>query len=246
MNLTPQRQAPKHKTLKLFILISLALTTALAVGGALYYMHIQQVKTQQTALIAAEKKREAAKIELEARLREQRKKRRAEIQSLFDTYINAFKSELVHKADAYKKSRRLLSDLSRPINYKNAAFAKETYDLFNESLAPSLREQASGIINLFDRYSKQIEDDLRHDDNQLKQLFLKEWNNVTQEQLDHYVDFFAAESKLIDAYDALITFYYTHSRRYTVNEESNQFVFFNPQDAEKARILLERIEALKQ
>jgi len=56
---------------------------------------------------------------------------------------------------------------------------------------------------------------------------------MTKEHLKTYVDFFTREEEMLQAYDALITFYYTHSKRYKVDIENNVFLFKN--DNEKAQ-----------
>jgi len=228
----------KKKLPRFLYIIGFSFCLMALAGIVCLHFQAEAIREQQKAAIAAQKEHEEA-------LRLAREARKAEIQALFDAYLNAFKSELVQKANAYKKSRRLLKDISKPINFRSTEFAKENYTLFKESLAPSLRSQAEDILSLFERYSQQIHSDLAQDDNDLQQIFYNEWKEMTQAQLDHYVGFFAKEDLMIDAYDDLITFYYTHSRRYSIDEETNRFIFSNTKDAEQARLLILEIDKIK-
>ena len=234
---SPKRN-PSQKGISSFFLISvlvLCLFAALGVGFYLYQVNVRQ------ASIIAQKEQQAAELKAQ----EEREKRKAEIQTLFDTYLNAFKGELVHKASIYKKTRKLLKDLIRPVNFRNTQFAKENYDLFKESLAPSLREQSEDMIGIFARYSDQIEKELSGEGDELEEFFLSQWKEMTKEQLETYVDFFAREEEMIQAYDELVTFYYSHSKRYVVDEEKNTFVFSDPSDDKKAKALLKRVKELR-
>ena len=117
--------------------------------------------------------------------------------------------------------------------------------MFKENLAPTLRAQGEDIINLFERYSEKLRYELKGGNSELQKTFLKQWNDMAQKQLDRYIAFLMREEELIQAYDDLITFYYTHTRRYYIDLEKNKFVFYDPKDTKKAFLLLEHIEALQ-
>ncbi|MCK5384194.1 MAG: hypothetical protein KAJ29_01365 [Alphaproteobacteria bacterium] len=234
MGLDPKRNPSKQSGSGFFLIAGLVLCLFLALGIGLY---LHQINVQQATVIA-QQEQESAKLETQKE--KEREKRKIEIQALFDTYLNAFKSELVHKASIYKKTRKLLKNLIRPNNFRTPEFAKENYALFKESLAPSLREKSTEMIAIFERYSSQIEKELDDDEDDLQTLFLDQWRDMAKEQLDTYVDFFAREEEMILAYDELVTFYYTRSKRYIVDEEKNKFIFSTPEDKVKAQSLLER------
>ena len=221
----------KHNLI-IAVIIFLLFTT----GGATYYVYHQQ----QTALKAkAEQERIAAEN------KEKKDKTRLEIQKLFDLYLNNFKNELHEKAKSYKKARNILKEIKNPYNFETPEYAKENYTLFKKTIAPSLRQKASDIINTFDIYRKKVEANLKDKDNELQQDFLKKWKDMNQQQLTKYVDFFSKEEDLVQAYDDLITFYYVHSRLYEVDIEKNQFNFSRKEDEKKASELLERVKTLQ-
>ncbi len=220
----------------LFVVLSLLfMCLVLGISAYAYQRHMHTV-------FLIQQEREAAALKAKE---EKAKKRRDEIQALFDAYLNAFKNELFKKAKTYKKTRKLLKNLIRPINYTDIESAKENYLFFKEDLAPSLRSQTNEIIGVFEQYSDKIEGELGGNESNLQQTFLSQWKNMVNGQLANYVDFFANEEKLIQAYDELITFYYTHSKRYVIDDSGDSFEFHNPNDAQKAQFLLEQIEDLQ-
>jgi len=232
----PLKQKSKQRKKGSFLVAGLVLCLCIALGGGayVYKLHVQEIAF-------AKKEREAAQIKAQ----KEREKRKAEIQTLFDAYLNAFENELVDKASVYKKTRKLLKNIIRPINFTNATFAKENYVLFKEILAPSLRNQSAKMIGIFESYSNHVEKELASDENELQKIFLAQWKEMTKEQLGQYIDFFAREEKMIQAYDELITFYYTHSKRYSIDEEGNKFLFSNHEDEIKAQALRERVQELQ-
>ncbi|MCK5375109.1 MAG: hypothetical protein KAJ40_07480 [Alphaproteobacteria bacterium] len=226
--------AKSGKKQKTFFWAGLALCLFLAAIGNVLHKdrtkHEAAIATHETTLLTKQK---------------ERKEHKSEIQALFDAYLNNFTSELVHKANLYKKSRLLLKKITIPIHYKTVAFSKQNYTLFKEDLAPTLRAQGEDIVNLFGHYSDKIRNDLKDNDSELQQIFLKQWNDMTIKQLDHYITFFMREEKLIQAYDDLITFYYTHARRYYIDIEKNKFVFSDSKDTNEALMLLKRIQNIQ-
>lgn len=175
----------------------------------------------------------------------EKEKKKEELQSLFDNYLNNFKNELREKATDYKNTRVIFNDIKSPYNFETPEYAKENYNLFKNSIAPSLRQKASEIIDVFDNYNKKIEANLKDQNNDLQQTFLKKWREMNKNQLTKYVAFFSKEEELIQAYDNLITFYYVHSRLYEVDVKINQFTFSRKEDEKKATELLNRIDTLQ-
>ena len=210
----------------------------LITGGALaYFIDLENKKE-----IQRQKEAELVKIQEQ---KEAALQKRKELQDLYDTYLNEFTNGLREKAKAYKKTRLILKDIVRPYNFETAKFAKENYNLFKRDIAPSLRIQAAEIIESFVTYREKIEADLSDEDGDIQETFMDKWMEMQQEQLTKYVEFFAREEDLIQAYDDLITFYYTHSRLYEIDLEENKFVFKREEDQSKQEKLLRRIETLR-
>lgn len=215
--------------------IAFIVVAAVCLVAALFYYN--HTKTQ-TKIAHKEQKIAEAKIEKIEKTRE-------EIQALYDAYLNEFTHELRKKAADYKETKRILKEIKNPYNFETPEYTKENYTLFRENIAPSLRQNAASIIAIFETYKKKIEADLKDEDSELKQDFLQQWKDMTQQQLTDYVTFFTKEDDLILAYDDLITFYYTRSKRYTVDVEKNAFVFKSKQDEKNAARLLSIVEGMQ-
>lgn len=214
------------------IVVTFIVVAALSSAAALFYYN--HTKTQ-TKIAHKEQKIAEEKIE----------KTREEIQALYDAYLNEFTQELRKKAADYKETKRILKEIKNPYNFETPKYAKENYTLFREKIAPSLRQNAASIIATFETYTRKIEADLKGENSELKQDFLQQWKDMTQQQLTDYVTFFTKEDDLILAYDDLITFYYTRSKRYTVDVEKNAFIFKSKQDEKNAARLLSIVEGMQ-
>ena len=195
----------------------------IGIGAFAYINHQKEIAHQ------LQQQQEAERLQKQ----QEQEVRRAELQTLFDLYLNDFKTDLAAKAKSYKTSRRVLKDLISPYNFETPAFAKENYTMFQTQIAPSLRAQAADIIGIFEAYNQKLNDNLKSEDSELILTFSTQWKKMTKEHLKTYVDFFTREEEMLQAYDALITFYYTHSKRYKVDIENNVFLFKN--DNEKAQ-----------
>lgn len=235
------RAAPvntKANTKNVTALFIYGLLLLLVAGGAIaYYIDLEHKKEVQH-----QKELELAKIQKQ---KEAEEKKRAELQTLFDKYLNDFKDELRQKASQYKKTRLVLKDMISPYNFENEKFAKENYGVFKREIAPSLRIQASEIIESFVLYQDKIENDLKDETGDIQETFLQKWMDMQQEQLAQYVTFFSREEDLIQAYDDLITFYYTHSKMYQIDMDENKFIFKRPADGARQKELIQQIETLK-
>ena len=214
------------------------LVLLLIAGGALaYYIDLEnkkEIQRQHEAQLAEIQKQKEAALQ-----------KRKELQKLYDTYLNEFTDALKAKAKDYKKTRLILKDIVSPYNFETAKFAKENYNLFKRDVAPSLRIKAADIIESFITYREKIEADLSDEDGDIQETFLNKWMEMQKKQLAQYVEFFSREEDLIQAYDDLITFYYTHSRLYTIDLDENIFVFKREEDQATQEKLLRRIETLR-
>lgn len=219
-----------HK--KLFTLFIFAAALAAACGGYIYYEQKQQARLEAER-IRAEKIAE-------------RKETIKRIQSLFDDYLNEMLAELRQKTTLYKQNKTLLARLINPINYTTAEYAKENYTIFIEDIAPSLRKQSEEIIGIFQTYKNKLDSDIADSDDQIKQHFKEKWETeIGQKQMRDYIQFFMKEEKLLRAYEQLIKFYYVYSKRYSVDEEENTFVFANEKDANIHMLLREQLDTIK-
>jgi len=234
---SPTKSKAKNNNVTIYFAIVVLL---IVLGAAGYYIHHKNqiiLDKKHHAEIALEIKAKKEKAEKEA-------KKREELQNLFDSYLNNFKDDLRNKIADYRKARKVLNNFKSPYNYETLEYTKENYKLFKKSIAPSLRQKAANIIDIFEKYEKKINSELNDKDNELQQTFLKEWKEMSQSQLIKYVDIFSKEEDLIQAYDDLVTFYYTNSKRYKVNAEENEFIFTSKIAEKMHKEILARIDSL--
>ncbi len=214
-----------HKFIIVFLFI--------AIAGGLYQLHLyrqhqDEIHTQQ---VKAEQ--------------EQKEQARAELDKLFKQYLANFKADLKTKATAYKDSRTVLQEMLNPYNFETKEYTKENYLLFKNDVAPDLRNKATEIINIFVEYKDSLQEDLKSQDNKTQEMFLLKWQEMSNKQLDKYINFFTKEEALIQAYENLITFYYTHSNLFSVDVEENVFLFNREEDKKAELALHAKIKALK-
>ncbi len=177
-------------------------------------------------------------------IQKNKEKRRSEISSLFDEYLNNFKNELHEKAKLYKKSRKILKSIISPHNFENQEYTKENYFLFKNNIAPDLRAKSAEIIVIFQKYKEKINAELDTQENDLNKLFLSKWQEMSHEQLNKYINFFTKEDELIQTYDELITFYYIHSKLFKIDLENNKFIFTQDKYQKKEEYLHQKIKQL--
>ncbi|PCI98057.1 MAG: hypothetical protein COB14_08320 [Alphaproteobacteria bacterium] len=214
-----------------FIIIFIFLFIAIA--GGLYQVHIYQ--QQQDKIHTQQRKAEQA----------QKERIHAELDELFNQYLTSFQTDLQEKATAYKNSRTILKEILTPYNFETKEYTKENYLLFKDNVAPDLRNKAADIINVFVEYKNNLQTDLKSQNNKTQEMFLLKWQEMSDKQLDKYIEFFTKEEALIQAYEKLITFYYVHSNLFSVDVEENMFLF-NREDDKKAELTLRaKIKALR-
>ncbi|PCI55217.1 MAG: hypothetical protein COB36_06220 [Alphaproteobacteria bacterium] len=217
------------KSRKFIILVFLFITVA----GGLYQLHLY--KQHQDEIHAQQAKAEQAKKE----------QTRAELDKLFEQYLINFKGDLKTKAAAYKDIRTVLKEILSPYNFETREYTKENYLLFKDNVAPKLRNKAVDIINIFAEYKNNLQADLKSQDNKIQEMFLLKWQDMSNKQLDKYIDFFTKEEALIQAYEELITFYYVHSNLFSVDVEENVFLFDREKDKEEEVALRKKIKVLR-
>ncbi len=173
-----------------------------------------------------------------------KKERQQQINQLFDLYLNDFKYELEEAVETYKNSRKILSEMLNPDNFETPEYTKESYSFFNSHLAPDLRNKSDLVINVFQKYKNRVTKDLYGEDDEIKSIFLLQWEKMSYEQLSNYVDFFEKEEELIQAYEELLQFYYVHSAFFSYDAQADALMFDREADQEKEKILQEKIKQI--
>lgn len=213
----------------LFLILIIGL---LGAGG--YYIH---------------KKNEAQRLETQRIAQELEEKRladKAALDALFTKYTDNFKAEIRKNVLEYSQNKNLIKQIISPYNYENTQFAKENYTLFMNDIAPTMRKKSADIINLFQTYQDQIKKDLEKHTTENQKEFLVRWKAMSDEMLNLYIAYFTNEEDYIVAHENLIKFYYTHSKRYSVDIENNVFLFDDDKDAKRHLNLKSAIKRTKE
>lgn len=164
-----------------------------------------------------------------------------EVQALFDTYINNFISDLKVAMRDYRETRLVLPRMVAAYNFETPDYAKENYSIFVEDIAPSLREKANNVLQIFARYEQMLKKDLGGRNSKIEADFSKRWQEMSDEQLEIYVNYFMREEELIGAYDNLMRFYVRYSNLYTIDPDDEVFVFKREEDKARHLALLENL-----
>ncbi|PCJ99436.1 MAG: hypothetical protein COA45_05210 [Zetaproteobacteria bacterium] len=218
---------------KSYKLIVIFIFLCVTVVGGLYQLHIynqhqNEIRIQQLKAEQTRKKAERAALDI-----------------LLHKYLVTFKADLKKKALAYKKSRTVLREILSPYNFETPQYTKENYMLFKNNVAPDLRNKATEIIYIFEKYTKNLQNDIQEHEHKIQEIFLLKWKEMSHKQLNTYIDFFTKEEKLIQAYEEIITFYYIHSNLFSVDLDQNIFLFDREKDKKKEMALRKTIKDLK-
>ncbi len=222
---------PKKKKSIYLALFLCLITIALSAGGYFFYQ-----KNEQQRLI----NEQIAKQKEEKRIADKKA-----LDALFTKYTDNFKQEIRKNVQEYAQSKKLIQQIISPYNYENTEFAKENYTLFMDTIAPNMRKKSGDIINLFQTYQEQIKKDLEKHNTEDQKEFLVRWKAMSDEMLNLYISYFTNEEDYIAAHETLIKFYYTYSKRYTVDIENNVFLFDSDKDAKKHMELKNAIKSIK-
>lgn len=170
---------------------------------------------------------------------------KSEQHKLYEKLLNGFIKDLSAKSMTYRKNRRMLVEVTSPYNYETPEYAKETYKLFAETIAPKLRKMSSEVIETFEIYDKKIRTSIASLPEKDRTIFTKQWQNMLRQQTDVYVRFFENEEKVIQVYHDLTKFYFSKSMSLSIDEQTGAFVFQSEEDRLEEQNLKKRITALE-
>lgn len=163
----------------------------------------------------------------------------------FETVLNGFIHDMAQKMTAYKKQRRVLREIVRPLNFENPAYAKENYDIFAGQIAPALRQSAIGVLDEFSKTEKRVKALLAEEPEEIRAPVMAQWNAMRDEQSAAYMAFFDDESELLDAYADLLKFYAARTGQYEVDPKTGQVMFRRLQDKEIEQGYIDAINAIR-
>ena len=170
---------------------------------------------------------------------------RREVLDAFGVIVNDLVKTLAKQAGAYRKKRIILFHSVEPINFETPDYAKESYQMFLQSVVPSLRASADEMISTFARADKKAEEALTRMPEDMRDDLRQKWKNMTRAKMDAYISFFEKEDKLIEAHRDLIKFYVTHSQHFTISDDLKTVVFDDQKDAKREKELKNAIKLLQ-
>ena len=162
----------------------------------------------------------------------------------FERFLNRFLRDFTLEVREYKKFRGVLKEFKSPVNLENTEFAKESYDMFRQGIAPELRKKAHAVMLVFQDANEQVDILLMDRPKETQERLKKVWKQMEFEHVHALVGFFESEERLIKAYEELLKFYYVHSKNYTVNS-AGKVIFTKNSYAEMEAVLLGKIDSIK-
>lgn len=163
----------------------------------------------------------------------------------FSSLLDEMVKKLANRATDYRQQRLVLQETLHPVNFETPDNAKESYRVFVHEVVPLLNRSADSVMAVFAEYDKKMEKLLGTAPDDLRTEIAAQWEEMRTTQLSDYVAFFEKEDRIIAAYQDLLKFYAQHSASYTVNVETESFVFNNTSVAVEEKRLLAALEEIK-
>lgn len=213
-----------------FLIIFLALCGAGYYGYGQYSEYLKQKKIEDAA----------AQVEAE-KLAEEKEA----VSILQESHIELFKKDLKNAAQDYKDHTNLLVEIVNPKNFSTVEYAQENYDLFTENIEKTVRNKANKLLQVFTHYNTKLNALVDEDSTDTEKRFMQEWQEMHDVQLNRTIDLLSKDEQLLQAYGALIKFYYVHSKLYDVDAETEEFDFKREEDEKKHDDLLKAIREIR-
>lgn len=161
----------------------------------------------------------------------------------FETVLNEFLKTMDEKTQSYREQRKILAELVKAENLTEPSYIEENHAMFMK-LAPSLRAQMDDIMHVFETTEAKISELLQGQSDLNAQPILQKWQELKQKQAGMYIDFFAIEDQMLLSYEDLMNLYFQNRNDIIISSLTGQMGFKNPEDRDKARALLERLDLL--
>lgn len=192
------------------------------------------------------KERERISLEREAQT-QARLQKEAELKQNFESLINTFLSDFRDGAREYKRQRSVLKEITKPHNFASQEIADETYRIFQDDIAPSLRKRAIHIMDNFTITEKKVEEALLNEPKETRETLNNEWKKVQEPLVHTYIKFFDLESQLLDAYKTYIDFHRRYAGAIKYDAEKEKLIYPSaPSNREVADDLMQNIERIRE
>ena len=128
------------------------------------------------------------------------------------------------------------------------AVQKKVYDEIIDNMLTDLKTRAENYKKFRKVMREMIMPDNYADEKSAEQtyrFFMDGWKKIETEHINAYVDFFAKEEKLLQAYQELVAFYYTHRAVFKIDEKTGEIIFKNQKDEAQHNQLMQKIAILE-
>jgi len=145
----------------------------------------------------------------------------------FEASLNDLLKGIFVEVNDYRERRRILNNIVRPENLRNAQYISEGYALALQTI-PDLQARSVSIIAKFGEKEAEIKRLIKDRPADAQKTILSEWNSMKGEQVDLYVQYFTIEQNILDRYQSLIGLYY-QNRQSVIYDEVRNIVSFEGQ-----------------
>ena len=175
----------------------------------------------------------------------QRAKAKQNFEKSVEASLNQLLEDVYIEMQEYRKRRKILDDLIKPSNLRDAQYIAESYQVSLQTI-PDLKKRSNRIIQIFSAKDAEIKAMIKGRSATAQKNILQSWARVKGEQVDLYVDYFVLEQEILTRYETLMQLYFENRNGVTYSESSNQLMIKPDALNAKALNLTQEIKSLKQ
>ncbi|MGB0720067.1 MAG: hypothetical protein ACPGRX_06315 [Bdellovibrionales bacterium] len=161
-----------------------------------------------------------------------------------ETILNDFLRDVAAEMSDYRKQRKVLDDLIKPVNLRDASYVESNYALGQQTIA-ALKSQMNDVMAVFDDKDNALRDALRGQSASFRANILRKWAAMKSEQADVFVNYFTFENKILAAYQDLLGFLYEKRGAYAYIPDQADIIFQQANDQRRYQAMLQNLENLK-
>lgn len=157
-----------------------------------------------------------------------------------DALLQDTVQDMREKMTAYRTQRKIFVALAQPDNLAQPGDAAENYRLMQDGVA-AMRREMEAALGVFAQSEAGLRALLAGRSDAERIGALAAWENLKAAQAVPYRAFFASEAAIIDSYLKLMEFYVLKEGHYSLDRDSGQLVFDNPDDQAQEQAYRESI-----
>ncbi|MCK5285562.1 MAG: hypothetical protein KAJ86_08270 [Alphaproteobacteria bacterium] len=168
---------------------------------------------------------------------------KTDLDKRFEYVLNECLTKVADKMRAYKKQRKILAELVKPVNLQNSSYIEENYQI-SVALIPDIRMKIDDVIQTFENTDIEIRSLLSNQPVKVHDNILEEWNILKKKRISSYVNFFIIEEEILQIYSSLLKLYHNARETLTVDLEKNKIIFSNFINEQEEQNLLNKLSVL--